>query len=133
MSTGWQEPHKLEQRQMQSPWHRKDQTHPGPQICFPQPPWQMAKHKPAVWCGSTECQQHTGLQQQSVVWEKGSMPLTWHLLHITWKANSVSSSSSFSFGTRHMLINLIILSGELPPKRLGLEQISFWGNSLCLG
>lgn len=59
--------------------------------------------------------------EQPVVWGKGSVPSTWRLLHITWRAYSVSSSSSFSFGTRHMLINLIIFSGELPPGRLGLE------------
>lgn len=118
---------------MQSPWHRKDQTHTlvhaGSQICFAQPSWWSAKHEPAEWCGSTECQQHTGLQQQPAVWGKGSVPSTWHLLHITWRAYSVSSSSSFRFGARHILINLIIFSGELPPRRLGLEQISFRGNS----
>lgn len=114
-------------------WPNPHVVHTGSQICFAQLPWRKAKHEPAVWCGSTECQQHTGMQQQPVVWEKGWMPSTWHLPHITWRAYSVYFSSSCNFGTRHTLINLIIFSGELPPRRLGLEQISFWGNSLCSG
>lgn len=105
---GWQEPHKIQERQMQSPWHRKDQTHILVHTALHNLMDGRLNMNQQCGVAALSASSTTGLQQQPVAWGKRSVPLTWPLLHTTWRAHSVS----FSFGTRHMLINLIIFHQE---------------------
>lgn len=100
----------------------KSMTQEGPNpytgpYCSAQPHGRQAEHEPAVWCDSTECQQHNWAAAATSSLREGisafDLALTAHHLEGTF-----------------CLIQLwyktyVDKLDHIPPRRLGLQQISF--------